>query len=512
MDEVCTERLLLRRFRTGDAEAYAAINADPLVVRYLGGALDRAASDAQLARIMAHWDEHGFGLWAAELLDDGRMVGFVGLSIPGFLPAVLPAVEVGWRWRVTSGARGLATEGGRAGIEWGFGGLGLDRIISIIDPDNVASVRVAEKLGMRAWPRRAAPGQRPAAARVRAERRRMTDLARRLAVARGDEPADVVITGGSVLSVFTREWLVADVAIADGWIAGVGPGYHGRETIDATGMWVVPGLIDAHVHIESSRLLPAEFAGLVLPHGTTTVVADPHEIANVLGTDGVHWLLDSTEGLPLDVFFMASSCVPASVFESPRRALTPGDLEGLLRRRRVLGLAEMMNFPGVIAGSAAELEKLGLAGAGHVDGHAPGVLGRGLQAYAAAGIRLGPRGDHARGGPRAAPGRDVGADPRGVGRPQPGRAPAAGGGVRARPARVLHRRPRPRPHRVGGPPELDGARRGRGGRRSQGCPRHGLPSRGGLARARRPRRRGPRVSRRPAAPARPARVPARTSC
>jgi adenine deaminase len=214
----------------------------------------------------------------------------------------------------------------------------------------------------------------------------MTDLARRLAVARGDEPADVVISGGSVLSVFTREWLLADVAIADGWIAGVGD-YRGRETIDATGTWVVPGLIDAHVHVESSRLLPAEFARLVLPHGTTTVVADPHEIANVLGTDGVHWLLDSTEGLPLDVFFMASSCVPASAFESPRRALTTGDLEGLLRRRRVIGLAEMMNFPGVIAGSPGELEKLGLAGAGHVDGHAPGVLGKALQAYVAAGIR-----------------------------------------------------------------------------------------------------------------------------
>jgi adenine deaminase len=214
----------------------------------------------------------------------------------------------------------------------------------------------------------------------------MSDLGRRLAVARGDEQADLVVAGGHVLSVFTREWLRADVAIADGWIAGVGD-YRGRETLDATGMWVVPGLIDAHVHIESSRLLPDEFARLVLPHGTTTVVADPHEIANVLGTDGVHWLLDSTEGLPLDVFFMASSCVPASGFESPRRPLTPGDLEGLLRRRRVLGLAEMMNFPGVIGGSPSELEKLGLAGAGHVDGHAPGVLGPALQAYAAAGIR-----------------------------------------------------------------------------------------------------------------------------
>jgi len=141
----------------------------------------------------------------------------------------------------------------------------------------------------------------------------MSGLGRRLAVARGDEPADLVITGGRVLSVFTREWLRADVAVADGWIAGVGT-YAGRETIDASGMWVVPGLIDAHVHIESSRLLPDEFARLVLPHGTTTIVADPHEIANVLGTDGVHWLLDSTEGLPLDVFFMASSCVPASGF------------------------------------------------------------------------------------------------------------------------------------------------------------------------------------------------------
>jgi RimJ/RimL family protein N-acetyltransferase len=149
VDEVSTERLRLRRFRAGDAEAYAAINADPLVVRYLGGEIDQAASDAQLARIMAHWDEHGFGLWAAELRDGGRMIGFVGLSVPGFLPAVLPAVEVGWRLARDVWSRGFATEGGRAAIEWGFGGLGLDRIISIIDPDNTASLRVAEKLCMR---------------------------------------------------------------------------------------------------------------------------------------------------------------------------------------------------------------------------------------------------------------------------------------------------------------------------------------------------------------------------
>jgi adenine deaminase len=214
----------------------------------------------------------------------------------------------------------------------------------------------------------------------------MADLARRLAVARGDEPADLVVRGGRVLSAFTREWLNTDVAIADGYVAGLGD-YEAREELDADGRFVVPGFVDSHMHLESPKLLPDELARLILPLGTTTVVADPHELANVLGTDGVHWLLDFCADIPLDVYFMASSCVPASRFESPRRALTTGDLEGLLRRRRVLGLAEMMNFPGVIAGDESELTKLGLAGATHVDGHAPGVLGKQLNAYAAAGIR-----------------------------------------------------------------------------------------------------------------------------
>jgi adenine deaminase len=185
--------------------------------------------------------------------------------------------------------------------------------------------------------------------------------------------------------VFTREWLDADVAIVDGVIAGLGT-YEGRETLDATGSYVVPGFIDAHMHLESVKLMVDEFARLVLPLGTTAVVADPHEIANVLGVDGVHWLLDASAELQLDVYFMAPSCVPASPFESPRRPLTPGDLESLMRRRRVLGLAEMMNFPGVVEGSPAELAKLALDGARHVDGHAPGLLGPALQAYAAAGI------------------------------------------------------------------------------------------------------------------------------
>jgi adenine deaminase len=214
----------------------------------------------------------------------------------------------------------------------------------------------------------------------------MPDLARRLAVARGDELADVVIEGGQVLSVFTHEWLDTEIAICDGYVAGLGE-YAGKTVVHAGGKWIVPGFVDAHMHLESSKLLVDEFARLVLPLGTTAVVADPHEIANVLGTDGVHWLADLCAGLPLDVYFMASSCVPASRFESPRRALLPGDLEGLLRRRRVIGLAEMMNFPGVIHGDRAELAKLALEHATHVDGHAPGVLGKELQAYAAAGIR-----------------------------------------------------------------------------------------------------------------------------
>jgi adenine deaminase len=209
-------------------------------------------------------------------------------------------------------------------------------------------------------------------------------ISRRLAVARGDVPADLVVRGGRVFATFTREWLETDVAVVDGYVAGLGE-YEGAEVVEADGRYVVPGFVDSHMHLESSKLLVDEFARLVLPFGTTAVVADPHEIANVLGTDGVHWLLDLCGRIPLDVWFMASSCVPASAFESPRRELTAGDLDALLRRRRVIGLAEMMNFPGVVHGDPRELEKLELAA--HVDGHAPGVRGRELNAYVAAGIR-----------------------------------------------------------------------------------------------------------------------------
>jgi adenine deaminase len=204
-----------------------------------------------------------------------------------------------------------------------------------------------------------------------------------LAVARGDAPPDLVIAGARVFSAFTREWLELDVAVFDGVIAGLGS-YDGGERVDARGQWLVPGFIDAHVHIESSKLTPAEFARAVVPHGTTGVVTDPHEVANVLGPAGVEWMLDASEGLPLDVFAMAPSCVPASGFESPLGALSPADMEAILRHPRALGVAEMMNFPGVIAGDPDVLARIVTD---HVDGHAPGVTGRALNAYVAAGIR-----------------------------------------------------------------------------------------------------------------------------
>jgi adenine deaminase len=207
-----------------------------------------------------------------------------------------------------------------------------------------------------------------------------------MAVARGDEPADLVLAGGRVLSVFTKEWLELDVAIVDGYVVGLGR-YDGGVRQDVAGAYLVPGFIDAHMHIESSKLTVDEFARAVLAHGTTAVIADPHEIANVLGTDGIHWLLDSCADLPLDVFVMAPSSVPASAFESPRRPFTTGDIESLLRRHRTIGVAEMMNFPGVIAGREEEVAKLHTGLTDHVDGHAPGVRGPALNAYLAAGIR-----------------------------------------------------------------------------------------------------------------------------
>jgi adenine deaminase len=213
----------------------------------------------------------------------------------------------------------------------------------------------------------------------------LTDRQHLLAVARGDEPADLVVRGARVFSVFTREWLEGDVAVAGGRFAGVGR-YEGAETVEANGSMLVPGFVDAHVHIESSLLTLERFAEVVLARGTTTIVADPHELANVVGAEGVHWLLDSAANVPLNTYVMAPSCVPASDFESPRGPIELSDMEDILRRDGALGVAEMMNFPGVIAGDPAVLGKIAADGATHVDGHAPGVTGHALNAYLAAGI------------------------------------------------------------------------------------------------------------------------------
>jgi adenine deaminase len=215
-------------------------------------------------------------------------------------------------------------------------------------------------------------------------------LARRLAIARGDEPADLVIKGGRVLSVFTGELLELDVAVADEHVAGLGR-YEGRETFEASGLILLPGFIDGHMHIESTKLMVDQFARAALPWGTTTVVLDPHEIANVFGLDGVRAMLAAADEVPLDYYVMVSSCVPASPFESNGATVGPEDIARFLAEEpRALGLAEMMNVPEVVAGEDASLAKLEAArrsGAGHVDGHAPGLSGRALNAYLAAGIR-----------------------------------------------------------------------------------------------------------------------------
>ena len=213
------------------------------------------------------------------------------------------------------------------------------------------------------------------------------DLGRRLAVARGDEAADLVLSGGRVLSVFTGELLGADVAIAGRHVAGVGPGYEGAERVDVSDLILLPGFVEGHMHLESTKLTIGEFARAALPWGTTTVVLDPHEIANVFGIEGVRAMLRSADEVPLDVYVMVSSCVPASPFESNGATVTPSDIASFLADEpNAIGLAEMMDFPAVVAGRDDALAKLAAAGHRHVDGHAPGLSGRSLNAYLAAGV------------------------------------------------------------------------------------------------------------------------------
>ncbi|MBC2736051.1 MAG: adenine deaminase [Desulfobacteraceae bacterium] len=208
-----------------------------------------------------------------------------------------------------------------------------------------------------------------------------------IAVARGDQPADLLLRNGKVVNVFSGEIMEMDIAVAAGHVAGFGP-RSALSEVDLQGRCVAPGFIDAHVHIESAMASPTEFARAVLPHGTTTVVADPHEIANVLGLAGIEYMLQSTASLPMQFFFTLSSCVPATSMETAGAALTAEALAPLMPHPRVVALAEMMNFPGVIQGDPSVMAKIRLArdARKRVDGHAPGVQGPSLDAYIAAGV------------------------------------------------------------------------------------------------------------------------------
>ncbi len=219
----------------------------------------------------------------------------------------------------------------------------------------------------------------------------MDELQRRIQIARGAIPADLVLLNAQLVNVCSGECYQADVAIADGLVVGVstpGDGYKGHQERDLQGRWLAPGLIDGHMHIESTMLVLSEFAKIVTPLGVTSVMLDPHEFANVMGVAGIRYILESARGLPLSAYVMISSCVPASSFESPYRVLTADDLLPLLEDEQVLGLAEMMNMPGVLQGDEQLLAKI-VATQEHclvVDGHAPGLNGRDLCAYITAGM------------------------------------------------------------------------------------------------------------------------------
>lgn len=206
-------------------------------------------------------------------------------------------------------------------------------------------------------------------------------------VAAGRAPADLVLKNATYVNVFSNELCHGDIAVAEGLIVGMGE-YHGKMEVDVSGKLVLPGFIDAHIHLESSLVSPTEFAKAVLPHGTTTVITDPHEIANVMGTDGIEYMLQATEDLPVDVRFMLPSCVPATPLDESGANLDYRAIDSFYDHPRVQGLAEMMNYVGVVNGDGQVVEKIVASQAHHkkIDGHAPGLSGKDLNAYIAAGV------------------------------------------------------------------------------------------------------------------------------
>lgn len=217
--------------------------------------------------------------------------------------------------------------------------------------------------------------------------RQLAAKQRIIAVAAGREKADLVLKNAKYLNVFSNEFLCGDIAVANGLIAGVGK-YDGKTEIDVSGKLVLPGFIDAHIHLESSMVTPAEFAKAVVAHGTTTVITDPHEITNVMGIDGVEYMIQASQNLPIDVHFMMPSCVPATEIDESGAELDCKDIDLYLDNKKVLGLAEMMNYVGVINGDKNVLSKIVTSQAHHkkIDGHAPELSGNDLNAYIAAGV------------------------------------------------------------------------------------------------------------------------------
>ena len=216
------------------------------------------------------------------------------------------------------------------------------------------------------------------------------DLRQFIQVARGAQPADLLLTNAQIVDLYNLDVIPGQIAIADARIAGISPNgaawYRATEVVDLEGQYVAPGLIDGHVHVESSMVSIPEFARAVVPGGVTTVITDPHEIANVLGMTGIRYMLEIAKWNPLSVFVMASSCVPSGPYESSGAKLSAYDLESLMHDKWVVGLAEMMDYPGVLGGNPEALAKIEAAGTRPVDGHAPGLKGTDLNAYAAAGI------------------------------------------------------------------------------------------------------------------------------
>jgi adenine deaminase len=214
----------------------------------------------------------------------------------------------------------------------------------------------------------------------------MRNLQQKLSIARGERPAGILFKNANLVNVLSGEIYRTHVAVEDGRVAGLGE-YEATTVIDLEGAYLAPSLIDGHFHVESSMLTAREFVRAVVPHGTGVVVIDPHEYANVLGLDGIRYVLESSKGLPLDFFIMLPSCVPATAFETAGARLTADDLKLMIADERIAGVAELMNYPGVYLGDEAELAKIAAGKGKNIDGHAPGLSGRNLNAYVLAGVR-----------------------------------------------------------------------------------------------------------------------------